>query len=58
MIHFILLGFIIALPIGAISIEMTKQILQNGFWYAWMVGIGAMRASQVSFAALAVSGKC
>lgn len=42
MLHYILLGFIIALPIGAISIEMTKQGLQNGFWYAWMVGIGAI----------------
>ncbi|WP_339195896.1 LysE family transporter [Solibacillus sp. FSL R5-0449] len=42
MIQYILLGFIIALPIGAISIEMTKQGLQNGFWYAWMVGIGAI----------------
>lgn len=42
MLHYILLGFIIALPIGAISIEMTKQGLQNGFWHAWMVGIGAI----------------
>lgn len=42
MLQYVLLGFVIALPIGAISIEMTKQGLQNGFWYAWMVGIGAI----------------
>ena len=42
MFHYVLLGFVIALPIGAISIEMTKQGLINGFIYAWMIGIGAM----------------
>ena len=42
MFHYIFLGFCIALPIGAISIEMTKQGFQNGFLHAWMVGIGAI----------------
>lgn len=40
--YYVFLGFCIALPIGAISIEMTKQGLQNGFWHSWMVGIGAI----------------
>ena len=39
---YVTLGFTIALPIGAISIEMIKQGLRNGFWYAWMIGIGAI----------------
>ena len=39
---YVTLGFTIALPMGAISIEMIKQGLRNGFWYAWMIGIGAI----------------
>ena len=39
---YVTLGFTIALPLGAISIEMIKQGLRNGFWYAWMIGIGAI----------------
>lgn len=39
---FLLVGFSIALPIGAISVEMTKQGLKNGFLHGWAVGIGGM----------------
>ncbi|MFJ8063675.1 LysE family transporter [Psychrobacillus sp. NPDC096426] len=39
---FVLVGFSIALPIGAISVEMTKQGLKNGFLHGWAVGIGGM----------------
>lgn len=37
-----LLGLVIALPVGAISVEMTKQGLKNGFLHGWAVGLGAM----------------
>lgn len=39
---FILIGFSIALPVGAITVEMTKQGLKNGFFHGWTVGLGGM----------------
>lgn len=38
----VLLGLSIALPVGTVTIEMTKQGLKNGFWHGWMVGVGGM----------------
>lgn len=37
-----LLGLAIALPVGAITVEMTKQGLKNGFMHGWAIGLGAM----------------
>lgn len=37
---YVLLGFSIALPVGTITIEMTKQGLKNGFMHGWIVGLG------------------
>ncbi|HWI49226.1 MAG TPA: LysE family transporter [Rummeliibacillus sp.] len=39
---YVLVGLAIALPVGAISIEMTKQGLKNGFIHGWAVGLGGM----------------
>ncbi|MGE6629090.1 LysE family transporter [Bacillus sp. NPDC077027] len=39
---FVLVGFSIALPVGAITVEMTKQGLKNGFFHGLSVGIGGM----------------
>ncbi|GER66535.1 amino acid transporter [Weizmannia acidilactici] len=39
---FILLGLSIALPVGAVTIEMVKQGLKNGFLHGWCVGLGGM----------------
>lgn len=39
---FVLVGLSIALPVGAITVEMTKQGLKNGFFHGWAVGIGGM----------------
>ncbi|MFF2909055.1 LysE family translocator [Paenibacillus sp. NPDC057934] len=39
---YVLLGFSIALPVGTITIEMTKQGLKNGFMHGWIVGLGGM----------------
>lgn len=38
----VLLGLSIALPVGAVTIEMTKQGLKNGFFHGWFVGLGGM----------------
>ncbi|MDR4938842.1 LysE family transporter [Rossellomorea marisflavi] len=39
---FVLVGFSIALPVGAVTVEMTKQGLKNGFLHGWAVGVGGM----------------
>lgn len=39
---YVLIGLAIAMPVGAITIEMTKQGLKNGFLHGWAVGIGGM----------------
>jgi L-lysine exporter family protein LysE/ArgO len=48
----VLLGFSIALPVGTVTIEMTKQGLKNGFWHGWMVGAGGMTVDFLLMAAL------
>lgn len=30
------------MPVGAITVEMTKQGLKNGFMHGWAVGLGGM----------------
>lgn len=40
-ITYVLLGFSIALPVGTITVEMTKQGLKNGFMHGWIV-LGGM----------------
>ncbi|MDN3955937.1 LysE family transporter [Sporolactobacillus laevolacticus] len=37
-----LLGLSLALPAGAMTVEMMKQGLKNGFFRGWFVGIGGM----------------
>lgn len=39
---YFLIGLAIAMPVGAITIEMTKQGLKNGFIHGWAVGLGGM----------------
>ncbi|MBY0204904.1 MULTISPECIES: LysE family transporter [Paenibacillus] len=41
-VKFILIGLAIAMPVGAITVEMTKQGLRNGFLHGWAVGLGGM----------------
>ncbi len=36
------MGLAIAMPVGAITVEMTKQGLKNGFMHGWAVGLGGM----------------
>lgn len=39
---YVLVGLAIAMPVGAITVEMTKQGLKNGFLHGWAVGLGGM----------------
>ncbi|MFL1996960.1 LysE family transporter [Lysinibacillus irui] len=39
---YVLVGLAIAMPVGAITVEMTKQGLKNGFIHGWAVGLGGM----------------
>lgn len=39
---YFLIGLAIAMPVGAITEEMTKQGLKNGFIHGWAVGLGGM----------------
>ena len=36
------MGLAIAMPVGAITVEMTNQGLKNGFLHGWAVGLGGM----------------
>lgn len=44
---FIVLGFSLSIPVGAITIEMLKRGLRDGFMHAWFVGVGGMSADVV-----------
>ncbi|MBM7601036.1 threonine/homoserine/homoserine lactone efflux protein [Virgibacillus halotolerans] len=39
---YVLAGLAIAMPVGAITVEMTKQGLKKGFMHGWSVGLGGM----------------
>ncbi len=49
---YVLIGLAIAMPVGAITVEMTKQGLKNGFIYGWAVGIGGMTIDVLLIVAL------
>lgn len=49
---YVMVGLAIAMPIGAITVEMTKQGLKNGFMHGWAVGIGGMTIDLILIFAL------
>ncbi|RDW20279.1 lysine transporter LysE [Oceanobacillus arenosus] len=49
---YVLAGLAIAMPVGAITVEMTKQGLKNGFMHGWAVGLGGMTIDLVLIVAL------
>ncbi|MEK5232395.1 LysE family transporter [Lysinibacillus sp. FSL K6-0232] len=49
---YVLVGLAIAMPVGAITVEMTKQGLKNGFMHGWAVGLGGMTIDVVLVFAL------
>lgn len=44
--HFFL-GLSLAAPIGPINAAQMDRGIRNGFWHAWMIGLGAMLADGV-----------
>lgn len=49
---YVLAGLAVAMPVGAITVEMTKQGLKNGFMHGWAVGLGGMTIDLILIAAL------
>ncbi len=49
---YVMIGLAITMPVGAITVEMTKQGLKNGFMHGWAVGIGVMTIDIILIAAL------
>lgn len=47
-----LAGLAIAMPVGAITVEMTKQGLKKGFMQGWAVGLGGMTVDVLLIMAL------
>ncbi|MFL1676899.1 LysE family translocator [Paenibacillus dendritiformis] len=39
---YLLAGLAVAMPVGAMTVEMTKQGLKKGFMHGWAVGLGGM----------------
>jgi threonine/homoserine/homoserine lactone efflux protein len=49
---YVLAGLAVAMPVGAITVEMTKQGLKNGFIHGWAVGLGGMTIDLILIVAL------
>jgi len=49
---YVMVGLAIAMPVGAITVEMTKQGMKNGFMHGWAVGIGGMTVDLILILAL------
>ncbi|MDQ0216092.1 threonine/homoserine/homoserine lactone efflux protein [Oikeobacillus pervagus] len=49
---YVLAGLAIALPVGAITVEMMKQGLKKGFIHGWAVGLGGMTIDFILIIAL------
>lgn len=49
---YVIAGLAVAMPVGAITVEMTKQGLKNGFFHGWAVGLGGMTIDLVLILAL------
>lgn len=46
------MGLAIAMPVGAMTVEMTKQGLKKGFLHGWAVGLGGMTVDLLLIIAL------
>ena len=44
LISYIILGFTLAAPIGPVNSARLDKGIKNGFWHAWIVGVGSMIA--------------
>lgn len=44
---YIILGFTLAAPIGPVNSARLDKGIKNGFWHAWVVGVGSMIADGI-----------
>jgi threonine/homoserine/homoserine lactone efflux protein len=44
LLSYMLLGFTLAAPIGPVNSARLDKGIKNGFWHAWVVGVGSMIA--------------
>ncbi|MFJ5713194.1 LysE family transporter [Neobacillus sp. NPDC093127] len=44
---YIILGFTLAAPIGPVNSARLDKGIKNGFWHAWIVGVGSMIADGI-----------
>lgn len=47
LLSYILLGFTLAAPIGPVNSVRLDKGIKNGFWHAWIVGLGSMIADGI-----------
>lgn len=47
LVGYIFLGFTLAAPIGPVNSARLDKGIKNGFWHAWIVGVGSMIADGI-----------
>lgn len=47
LVSYIILGFTLAAPIGPVNSARLDIGIKNGFWHAWVVGVGSMMADGI-----------
>lgn len=47
LVSYIILGFTLAAPIGPVNSARLDKGIKNGFWHAWIVGVGSMIADGI-----------
>jgi threonine/homoserine/homoserine lactone efflux protein len=47
LVSYVFLGFTLAAPIGPVNSARLEKGIKNGFWHAWVVGIGSMIADAI-----------
>jgi len=47
LLSYILLGITLAAPIGPVNSARLDKGIKNGFWHAWIVGVGSMIADAI-----------
>jgi threonine/homoserine/homoserine lactone efflux protein len=47
LVSYIILGFTLAAPIGPVNSARLDKGIKNGFWHAWVVGVGSMIADAI-----------
>ncbi|MBM6619601.1 LysE family transporter [Bacillus suaedaesalsae] len=50
LVSYVLLGITLAAPIGPVNSVRLDKGLKNGFWHAWVVGLGSMIADAIFMA--------